>query len=561
MMNKQKFNELLKPLIEIYDSIEMDMILDMLDRIDNYNSIKGTLKWYLDKLTELKVFEKYNKEIVKKNKKQIKKALEEILESASKNAISVDTLETFNKYTKSNITIDDIYNNNSATNIIKEALKSTENICNLINTKAIQAANEEYRNILNKAYLETSTGIYTYDKSIKLAIDKMAENGIMMANYVSGRKISIESAVRRDVITRANKLVGDIELEAAKEMGTNLVYVDQHLGARTRNKYMTHDYEAHDEWQGKVYMIEGSSDKYDNFYEKTGYGEMLGLKGINCYHDFRPYFEWEDIPEEVDINESRRIRKLYDKQREYERKIRHLKREKIINGKMGNTDDYKKAKEKLALINHEYNDFLKENNLNRKVNREYVSKKINVLDAKNKQVKNKTEFSENNYIDVTKEWLDSATPNSNIVEVRQYFEHEGVKYKVDGENVVLDYSSEEREVAEWLESTFGGEIYMLPRINTPKGIKTADYLFKDEYWDLKEINGIGKNILFHAIEDHEKQAHNFIFDISKTKLSNNEIIERLNKLYLTKKVDWLNKIIIKREEKIIKITKRSDPSD
>lgn len=560
-MNKQKFNELLKPLIEIYDSIEMDMILDMLDRIDNYNSVKGTLKWYLDKLTELKVFEKYNKEIVKKNKKQIKKALEEILESASKNAISVDTLETFNKYTKSNITIDDIYNNNSATNIIKEALKSTENICNLINTKAIQAANEEYRNILNKAYLETSTGIYTYDQSIKLAIDKMAENGIMMANYVSGRKISIESAVRRDVITRANKLVGDIELEAAKEMDTNLVYVDQHLGARTRNKYMTHDYEAHDEWQGKVYMIEGSSDKYDNFYEKTGYGEMLGLKGINCYHDFRPYFEWEGIPKEVDINESRRIRKLYDKQREYERKIRHLKREKIINGKMGNTDDYKTAKEKLALINHEYNDFLKENNLNRKVNREYVSKKINVLDTKNKQEKNKPKLPENNYIDVTKEWLDSATPNSNIVEDRQYFEHEGIKYKVDDKNVVLDYSSKEREVAEWLESTFGGEIYMLPRINTPEGIKTADYLFKDEYWDLKEITGVGKNILFHAIEDHEKQAHNFIFDISKTKLSNNEIIERLNKLYSIKKVDWLNKIIVKREEKIIKITKRSDPSD
>lgn len=560
-MNKQKFNELLKPLIEIYDSIEMDMILDMLDRIDNYNSVKGTLKWYLDKLTELKVFEKYNKQIVRKNKKQIKKALEEILESASKNAISVDTLETFNKYTKSNITIDDIYNNNSATNIIKEALKSTESICNLINTKAIQAANEEYRNILNKAYLETSTGIYTYDQSIKLAIDKMAENGIMMANYTSGRKISIESAVRRDVITRANKLVGDIELEAAKEMGTNLVYVDQHLGARTRNKYMTHDYEAHDEWQGKVYMIEGSSDKYDNFYEKTGYGEMLGLKGINCYHDFRPYFEWEGIPKEVDINESKRIRKLYDKQREYERKIRHLKREKIINGKMGNIDDYKKAKEKLTLINHEYNDFLKENNLNRKVNREYVSKKINVLDAKNKQEKNKPQLPKNNYIDVTREWLDSATPNSNIVEDRQYFEHEGIKYKVDDKNVVLDYSSKEREVAEWLENTFGGEIYMLPRINTPEGIKTADYLFKDEYWDLKEITGVGKNILFHAIEDHEKQAHNFIFDISKTKLSNNEIIERLNKLYSIKKVDWLNKIIVKREEKIIKITKRSDPSD
>lgn len=377
-MNNQKFNELLKPLIEIYDSIEMDMILDMLDRIDNYKSVKGTLKWYLDKLTELKVFEKYNKEIVRKNKQQIKKVLEEILESATKNAISIDTLETFNKYTNSNISIDNIYNSNSATNIIKEALKSTESICNLINTKAIEAANEEYRNILNKAYLETSTGVYTYDQSIKLAIDKMAQNGIVMANYISGRKISIESAVRRDVITRTNKLVGDIELATAKEMNTNLVYVDQHLGARTRNKYMIHDYEAHDEWQGKVYMIDGSNDKYDNFYEKTGYGEMLGLKGINCYHDFRPYFEWEGIPKEVDINESRRIRKLYDKQREYERNIRKLKREKIIDKKMKYDDDYKIASKKLSQLNQEYIKFLNTNDLNRKVAREYVSKDIKI---------------------------------------------------------------------------------------------------------------------------------------------------------------------------------------
>lgn len=51
---------------------------------------------------------------------------------------------------------------------------------------------------------------------------------------------------------------------------------------------------------------------------------------------------------------------------------------------------------------------------------------------------------------------------------------------------------------------------MLPRINNPKGIQTADYLWNGEYWDLKEINGNGKNILFHAVENHEKQAKNFI---------------------------------------------------
>ena len=102
---------------------------------------------------------------------------------------------------------------------------------------------------------------------------------------------------------------------------------------------------------------------------------------------------------------------------------------------------------------------------------------------------------------------------------------------------------------------------MLPRINYPEGIQTAYYLFRNEYWDLKEITGQGKNILYHAIEDHKKQATNFIFDFSKSSLTDAEIFTRISKLYTYNKVSWLNKIIIKREDKIICIIKRDNPSD
>lgn len=127
------------------------------------------------------------------------------------------------------------------------------------------------------------------------------------------------------------------------------------------------------------------------------------------------------------------------------------------------------------------------------------------------------------YIDVTKEWIERATPNSHEIKEMNYYSHQDKKYYVDGKNAILDYSQKELEVSNWLKETFGGEICVNPRVNEPDGIQTADYIFKNEYWDLKEISGIGKNILFHAIEDHEKQAHNFIFDISKTKLKNEEI--------------------------------------
>lgn len=89
------------------------------------------------------------------------------------------------------------------------------------------------------------------------------------------------------------------------------------------------------------------------------------------------------------------------------------------------------------------------------------------------------------YSDVTTNWIEKAKPNSHKVLDRHYFEYKNVRYVVDNKNVVLDYSNEEKRIARWLENTFGGELYMLPRINSPKGIKTADYLFRNEYWDLK----------------------------------------------------------------------------
>ncbi len=381
-MNKNQFYNLLKPLISIYDEIEKDMILDILERIDNYDGIKGTLKWYLDKLNELSCLKKTNTTIINKKKSEIKKTLKNMLKSATENSVNLDVLEKYNTFTNSNLSIKEICDNTSIANLITEALKSAVNITELINTKAIESATEEYKNILNTAYLETATGIYTYDQSIKRAVDKMAENGIMMANYDSGRKISIEAAVRRDVTTRVNQLVGDVELTTAQDiMQTNLVYVDQHLGARTRTKYMKNDYEAHDEWQGKVYMISGSNTKYPNLFEKTGYKKMLGLKGLNCYHDLRPFFEWEEIPEIIDIEESRKKREVLDQQREYERNIRELKRQKLIDKKMGYNDDYKHTNSKLSKLNKKYQEFLDNNGLNRNYSREYVvvdDKKIDI---------------------------------------------------------------------------------------------------------------------------------------------------------------------------------------
>lgn len=161
------------------------------------------------------------------------------------------------------------------------------------------------------------------------------------------------------------------------------------------------------------------------------------------------------------------------------------------------------------------------------------------------------------YVDITKLLLNNATPNSNKVKDKNYFEVDNIKYKVDGKNVVLDYSEKEKNIAEWLENTFGGEIYMIPRINNPQGIETPDYLFRNEYWDLKEITGNGKHTLDSAIKKKKNQSRNFIFDISLSEMSVEEARKQINIIMSSKDRQWVKQIILKKDE-IVKAYKKRD---
>lgn len=382
-MNKIQFDKLLKPLVEIYDEIELDLIRNILARLDNYRSVEGSLEWYLEKLSEQNTLNKENLEVFKKNKKAIKKVLRKILINANR---TKDYDKLLNKFEEKGLINKntELYNSPTINNLIDNALIDCVDIVNLIDSKALESTNEVYKKIINKAYIETASGVYTYTESIRRALNDMAEQGIDVVHYESGRKLGIESVVRRDVVTRVNKLVGETTIENVKDLGTNLVYVDEHLGARVRTKYMKHDYEAHVEWQGEVYQIDaydetkypnGSSEYTKDFYKYTGFGEMLGLKGINCYHNFRPFFRWEEKPEhKIEEVENAKQYELLQQQRAFERKIRKYKRLKLVN-KDNDKEKYNLYSNRLKSTNKEFDNFLNANGLRRDYNREYVSNK------------------------------------------------------------------------------------------------------------------------------------------------------------------------------------------
>lgn len=375
-MDDAKLEQLIKPLIKIYDSIELELIKDIAMRLNTYSGIEGTLKWYLDKLQEIGGFNRESLELIAEYAGKSQREVKNIL-----SMVGYDTalLEKYKEYYDDGllkINPTSIYDSIAVKNIINNAIKETNSIMDTIKTKAIQSAKESYMKILTEAYIKVSSGVYSYDQVIKQSLKQMAKEGFSAATYKGGKKLSLESTVRRDILTKVHQLAGNIQIQNAKELETNLVYVTQHIGARTRTKYTKEDYEVHADWQGKVYMLDGSNDKYDNFYEKTGYGELLGLCGVNCRHHFYPTFEWETHPERIKSEENERAYQLSQQQRVYERKIRALKREKEVSRILEDKEELKSINLKMKNVNNYYNQFLEENNLQRDYNREYIEKNL-----------------------------------------------------------------------------------------------------------------------------------------------------------------------------------------
>ncbi len=163
------------------------------------------------------------------------------------------------------------------------------------------------------------------------------------------------------------------------------------------------------------------------------------------------------------------------------------------------------------------------------------------------------------YKDVTKKWVRNVRPNSHeVLELRTVLCN-GTRYEVDNKNVILDYSIKELEMARWLECTFGGELYMLPRVNNPCGIQTSDYLFRGDYWDLKTIVGFSNQTFYHAIYKKKKQCNNFIFDISGSKISIKKAIKLVDTLYKRLDTQFVNMIIIIKDNKFRIYKKRVRP--
>lgn len=374
MLSDNELTALTQPIIAIYNQIEMELLEKVAKRFDVYDKVGGSLEWQLRKLDELGALTNEAVKVISSMSKRGEKEIAQMLNDASLGNIDMNLLET--AFINGFIFVDPkkLMQSEALRATVELSYKELGKTYKLIQTKAIESTKQAYMDIINRAYIETASGIYDYNTSIRGALRDMADQGISGATYRRGNKIvkySIEGTVRRDTITAVHQLANKGAEQATKEIGAEYVEVSAHIGARVAKDPIGN----HAGWQGKVYRLNGSEPKYPNLTERTGYPvDIRGLGGVNCRHRMFPFFPGISVPNkhQIDEKENERVYKATQIQRGMERKIRALKKRLTVAKASGDVEQAMAYRKALTEQQKQIEKFCKDNNLRRQTEREMV---------------------------------------------------------------------------------------------------------------------------------------------------------------------------------------------
>lgn len=378
MLSDKEIEKLAEPIIRIYNEIEYELVKEIARRFDTYETIGGSLEWQLKMLQKMGVLNADCVKTIAKYSTRTDKEINEMLKKAGMANFSQSEMDSAFADNLIMVNYKQALSSPELARIINLTKTDIGKTIKLINTKCLESSSQAYMDIINKAYIETATGLRSYNEAITKALKDMALKGIAAATYKRIDKdgneklvnYSLEGIVRRDVITAVNSLANKASIEYARDIGYEYVEVSQHLGARVTKNL---DFTNHAWWQGKVYKIEGSTPQYPNLIEVTGYGNIQGLGGINCRHRTYPFIPGVSKPQEP-INQKENANRYEAEQdlRRMERHIRELRRMREAMRQANNKEEARKLKNRILAYSDKIDAFCKRKKLKRQENRETI---------------------------------------------------------------------------------------------------------------------------------------------------------------------------------------------
>lgn len=552
-MIEKKIQKAIKPILNIYSKIELELIEKIAKHFNLNEEFINSDYWYFEKLKELGGL---NNEALKLLEEYTGKTKQELLKAMKDIGISSIPVDQLNIATQKNALLnpETIINSTNIQNIIQYSYDEIEKSFLNLNKTIQEQVRKTYTDIITETYIKTNAGVCSYQEAILESLDKLGDKGISILTYQDKnglvRNYDAVGTVRRDLLIATRGLAGKVNEEVIKESGNHVIRVTNHFGARTGDG--GEDYTNHAWWQELQFFCwdyDGKATeeekKLPDFMKHCNYGDVQGIVGINCKHLFTVWYgstKKEDLDFTYDENKEQ-----YEKtqqQRYLENGVRKWKRKQVIANKTQDEEGYKKSSLKVREWQERLNTFTKENELRGDYSRQHV---------KGYKVAN---IEKSNYLDITEKTLNNGNQKYKLKEQQYYVDETGNRYNVDGKYVILKPTEREKEVANMLGNLYGGKIKIIPRINEPKNIKTPDYIVKNKKYDLKQVNGNGKYVIQGNLKGKQKQADNFVIDITKSKMSTDEAIKQIKNIYNSKHFLWLDRIILLKDKEFLKIYKR-----
>jgi predicted transcriptional regulator len=369
MLTAFQLDKLPAPMVELWDEYTTSVINDIARRLSKLD-MTATAAWQMQRLSESgMVYEDILEQLSRMTGKS-EATLRELFKQAGIKAMRFDD----SIYRKAGLEPMPLNLSPSMAETLAAGLSKTNGVMRNLTLTTAMTGQEAFVQAADLAYMQVSTGAMSYDQAIKAAVKQVAQEGLSVINYASGRTDQLDVAMRRTVLTGVAQTTGRLTTARMDEMGVDLVQTSAHAGSRP----------THEPWQGKIFSRSGTSTKYPDFVSSTGYGAVDGLMGINCRHTFFPFFEgisenaYKQAELDSDYNnqtvnyQGKEIDqyKASQIQRSLERRVRLYKREASALDAAGidNSQELAKVKDYQA----ELRNFVKQTNLRRQYVREQI---------------------------------------------------------------------------------------------------------------------------------------------------------------------------------------------
>jgi hypothetical protein len=373
MIGFDELNILPDAVVILFEKYQTSVILDIARRLARLPYLSRTAAWQMARLTQSGGVYDFALDQLERTTGMARSELVDAFKKAGVRTLNYDN----NLYKLAGFKPINLNLSPAMMRVLQSGFEKTFGaMINLTRTTALQSE-QLFIEASDLAYQQIVTGAFDYNSAIKQAVIDVAEQGVHTVSYPSGRKHQLDVAVRRAVLTGVGQTAAGVQLINIGEMGTDLVQVSAHIGARNVGEGPKN----HESWQGEIYSISGDHKKYGSFLEITGYGTGEGLHGWNCRHNYYPWFEGISVPGPVDPKDYKgKTVKYKGEQIDYykatqiQRGIeRAIRKEKRVALALGAADlDHRIYNQKIRWLQAKMREFIRETGLDRHREREQV---------------------------------------------------------------------------------------------------------------------------------------------------------------------------------------------